>query len=192
MARLRQTEWYADQTAVPAPTRPLTKQPPTQANIRPPRYPDDLDDLWYIFRQPTVARTTMQMPSQEIGLTDSRLKATVPGLYRYVAEVENKVVGMATLHQSQNPRARHSAGLGMMIHPDYWGQGIGSQLLDALLNLADNWLQLTRVELDVNCDNPAGVRLYEKFGFEIEGMHKLHVFGDGRMADSYFMARLKE
>jgi putative acetyltransferase len=62
--------------------------------------------------------------------------------------------------------------------------------MGALVKLADDWLQLTRVELEVNTDNPAAIRLYEKFGFVIEGTHKLHAYGDGRMAESHFMARL--
>ncbi|HRQ36380.1 MAG TPA: GNAT family N-acetyltransferase [Chloroflexota bacterium] len=189
MARLRHSEWYPPQP-LPAPTRPLKKPDPAHATIRPPRYPDDLDDLYHIFRLADVGRTTLQLPSQEIGHTRDRLKESPPGLYRYVAQVDGRVVGIATLHQSQNPRERHAAGLGMMVHPDYWGRGIGSQLLDALVKLADDWLQLTRVELEVNTDNLSAIHLYEKFGFVIEGTHKLHAYGDGRMADSYFMARI--
>jgi putative acetyltransferase len=133
----------------------------------------------------------LQLPSQEIGKTRDRLKEAAVGIYRYVAEVDGRVVGMASLHQHQNPRERHVAGLGMMVHPDFWGIGIGSQLLAALTMLADSWLQLTRLELEVNTDNAAGVRLYHKSGFEIEGTHRLHVYGDGRMADSYFMGRIR-
>jgi len=188
MARLRHTDWYPAQPTPPA--TPFTKKEPVQATIPPPRYPDDRDDLYHIFRLPEVGRTTLQLPSQEIGSTHDRLKNNPPGLYRYAAEVDGRVVGMATLYQKQNPRERHAADLGMMVHPDYWGRGIGSQLLSALVKLADDWLQLTRVELEVNVDNPAAVRLYEKLGFEIEGTHKLHAYGDGRMADSYFMARI--
>lgn len=190
MARLRHPEWYAAPPAL-APVRPYPKPEITTATIRPPRYPDDSDDLYNIFRLPEVGRTTLQMPSQEISHTNNRLKETAPGLYRYVADVDGRVVGIATLHQSQNPRHHHAADLGMMVHPAYWGCGIGSQLMDALVKLADDWLQLNRIELEVNTDNPPAIRLYEKVGFIIEGTHKLHVYGDGRMADSHFMARIK-
>ena len=191
MARLRHPEWYAD-----LPERPFTSRrtPKTEAgkiSIRPPRYPDDIDGIYDVMRQSEVGRTTLQLPSQEISKTRERLEEQVPGLYRYVAEADGRVVGSATLYQSQNPRARHVAGLGMGVHRDYWRMGIGSRLLEALLHLADNWLNLTRVELEVNVDNAGGVRLYEKFGFEIEGTLRMHAFGDGRMADSYFMGRLR-
>lgn len=189
MARLRHADWFANQPELSR-LLPLPKPDINSITIRPPRYPDDVDDLYHIFRLPEVSRTTLQLPSQEISHTHNRLKESPPGLYRYVAEIDGRVVGIATLHQSQNPRHHHAAGLGMMVHPAYWGCGIGSQLMDALVKLADDWLQLSRIELEVNTDNPAAIRLYEKVGFVIEGTHKLHAYGDGRMADSHFMARV--
>jgi putative acetyltransferase len=59
------------------------------------------------------------------------------------------------------------------------------------LELADNWLNLTRLELEVYSDNESGVRLYERFGFEREGTLRQHAFRDGRYVDSYVMARLR-
>lgn len=37
--------------------------------------------------------------------------------------------------------------------------------MTAILDIGDNWLNLKRVELEVNTDNPVAVHLYEKFGF---------------------------
>ena len=168
-----------------------SKRQSVTAHIRPP-LEEDIHQIYELFRHPLVARTTLQMPTQEISLTESRLRTQAPGLYRYVAVVEDQVVGQITLHQANRPRLAHSAGLGMMVSPDYWGMSIGTQLMDAILDLADNWLNLKRVELEVNTDNPAGVRLYEKSGFVIEGTKRFHTYGDGRWADSYFMARVRE
>jgi L-phenylalanine/L-methionine N-acetyltransferase len=133
----------------------------------------------------------MQLPSMTYAAAAERVNSRRPGLYRYVAETGGRVVGMIALHQSQNPRLVHSAGLGMMVHPGFWGVGVGSALMRQMIDLADNWLNLKRVELDVNTDNPAGLRLYDKFGFVIEGTRRMHVYGDGRWADSYFMARVR-
>jgi putative acetyltransferase len=182
----------------PGPSEPaLPPNPPPQVEfsaedivIRPPRL-DDASELHACFSHQLVARTTLQMPSQEIGTTQKRLEESNKRLHRFVAEVSGKAVGIISMYQSDTPRMAHKAGLGMMVHPAYWGQGIGSQLMATIIDLADNWLNVQRLELEVNTDNPAGVRLYRKFGFEIEGTKRWHAFGDGRLADSHFMARIR-
>ncbi len=177
----------------PSPFIPPPNPPAERPNIiiRPP-HPDDINDIYKLFQHPLVDATTLQMPSQEIWFTKKRMDGLPPaGLHRLVAEDNGHCVGMASIWQNQNPRQIHSGDLGMMVHPDYWSMGIGSQLMAGLLEIADNWLGLTRIELEVNTDNPSAVNLYKKFGFEIEGTHKLHAFGNGRWADSHFMARLR-
>ncbi len=173
---------------IPAP-HPFTQQP--HIIIRP-AHPNDASDLSALWQHPLVCATTLQMPSQEIWQTKQRMDGPPPaGLHRLVADDNGRCVGMITVNQRQNPRMTHSGGLGMMVDHDYWGLGIGSQLMAAILDITDNWLGLTRVELEVNTDNPAAIHIYEKFGFAIEGTHKFHALGNGRWADSYFMARLR-
>ena len=65
-------------------------------------------------------------------------------------------------------------------------------LMAAIIELADKWLNLTRLELHVYTDNEAGLALYKKFGFEIEGTHRRYAFRDGEYIDSYGMARLRQ
>lgn len=178
-------------TAPPPPDPPpLATFSPGDITIRPPLV-SDAEALAACFSHPLVARTTLQLPSQEIGATHKRLNTINKKLHRFVADAAGQAVGMATIYQSENPRTAHTASLGMMVHPAYWGSGVGSQLMATLIDLADNWLNVVRLELEVNVDNPAGVRLYHKFGFEIEGTKRWHAFGDGRLADSYFMARIR-
>jgi putative acetyltransferase len=43
----------------------------------------------------------------------------------------------------------------------------------------------------VYTDNGAGVALYKKFGFEVEGTHRRYAFRNGAYVDAYSMARLK-
>ena len=177
------------------PSPPPSPPPPADfalkdVHIRPPRH-GDTADLHACFSHPLVARTTLQLPSQEVGATQKRVEAEAKGLHRFVADLDGKAVGIISLHQSDKPRLAHSASMGMMVHPAYWGKGIGSELMAAIIDLADNWLNVVRLELEVNVDNPAGVRLYRKFGFEIEGTKRWHAFGDGRLADSFFMARVR-
>lgn len=192
MARLRNVEHLA---AAEAPDTPRTgKEKWTKLkNVRVrPQHPDDAADVHEILRHPAVGRTTLQIPSLERSVAEERVSNPQKNIHRQVAELDGKVIGGISLYRSENARRAHSASISMGVHPDYWGRGVGSALMEAVLDLADNWLNLKRLELDVNTDNPAGVRLYKKFGFEIEGTRRFHVYGDGRWADSYFMARIKE
>ena len=108
-----------------------------------------------------------------------------------MACVEDEVVGSLGLETSPTRwRMRHVATIGMAVRDDWQGRGVGTALMEAALDLADNWLGTTRVELTVYTDNAAAIALYEKFGFEIEGTHRHYAFRNGAYADSYSMARI--
>jgi putative acetyltransferase len=61
----------------------------------------------------------------------------------------------------------------------------------AVLEVADNWMNLHRVELTVFADNEAALALYRKFGFETEGRLRDYAIRDGVLVDAISMARLK-
>jgi putative acetyltransferase len=86
---------------------------------------------------------------------------------------------------------RHVGSIGMAVRDDWQSKGVGTALMEAALDLADNWLNLTRVELRVYLDNSAAVALYERFGFEIEGTHRRLAFRNGEYVDAYSMARMR-
>jgi putative acetyltransferase len=68
---------------------------------------------------------------------------------------------------------------------------VGTALLQAAIDLADNWLNLRRLELEVYTDNEPAVRLYARAGFVIEGTLRQYVFRDGQYVDVYTMARFR-
>jgi len=83
---------------------------------------------------------------------------------------DNEVVGQPGLYTFPNhPCRRHVGQIGMAVRDDWQGKGVGSALMDAAIDLAENWLNLTRLELDVFTDNEPAIHLYKKFGFSIEG-----------------------
>ena len=88
-------------------------------------------------------------------------------------------------------RARaHAAGLGMGVRDHYWGKGIGKALTQEILNAAGNWFRIKRLELIVFTDNKRAIRLYEKFGFEMEGIRSAFAFRAGQYADALAIARV--
>jgi len=73
--------------------------------------------------------------------------------------------------------------------------GVGTALMKALLDIADNWLMLVRVELTVFEDNERAIHLYEKLGFEKEGLMRLAAISlaairNGKYENQYIMARI--
>lgn len=111
----------------------------------------------------------------------------------FVAELKEnditKVVGIAGLHAHTGNRVKHCANIGMMIHATYHNKGIGKLFMSKLIDLADNWLMLKRLELDVFTDNVAAIALYKKYGFEMEGTKKYAAVKNGKYADLHLMAR---
>ena len=83
------------------------------------------------------------------------------------------------------------ACIGMGVRDDWAGKGVGSVLLGAALEMADNWLNLQRVELTVYTDNQGALALYRKFGFVEEGLARGYAFRQGEYVDALYMARIR-
>ena len=154
--------------------------------------PDDCSALYEMFSSPKVTAGTLQVPYPSREQWRQRLAAGDGGSYNLVAVVNDRVVGMLGVHTFPNrPRRRHVGAVDIVVHEEWQGKGVGKALMQAGLDLADNWLNLTRLELEVYTDNESAIRLYERFGFEHEGTLRQHAFRDGRYVDSYMMARLR-
>ena len=120
--------------------------------------PSDVEALHRIMSGPKAAAGTLQLPLQPAEVWRRRLAEPPEGLFMLVACVEGEVVGSLGLETSPNrPRIRHAGSIGMAVRDDWQGRGVGTALLGTALDLADNWLNLSRVELTVYTDNAAGV-----------------------------------
>jgi len=64
-------------------------------------------------------------------------------------------------------------------------------MVRALLDLADKWLGLRRVERKGYTDKAPAIALYTELGFEIEGTLRAESLRAGVLMDSHVMARLR-
>jgi len=155
--------------------------------------PSDYEAVQQIFSGPKAIWGTLQSPFSSVEQWRKRLAEPPEGLVSLVACVESEVVGQLSLQTfPTRPRRRHVGHIGMAVRDDWQGKGAGTALMQAAIDLADKWLNLTRLELEVYTDNEPAIRLYEKFGFIIEGTLAQHSFRDGRYVDSHLMARLRK
>ncbi len=154
--------------------------------------PSDAEAVAKIFSGPKAVWGTLQTPYPSAESWRKRLAEPPEGLYSLVACVDGEVVGQLALHTHPNsPRRRHAGGIGIVVRDDWQGKGVGSALMQAAVDLADKWLDLSRLELEVYTDNEPAIRLYKKFGFQVEGRHVAADFRDGEYVDTFAMARLR-
>lgn len=86
-------------------------------------------------------------------------------------------------------RNRATAYIVIGVRQTYAGQGIGTRLFEAL----DGWARragIHRLELTVMTHNAAGVALYQKMGFAIEGTRHHALCVDGAFVDEYYMGKV--
>jgi putative acetyltransferase len=152
--------------------------------------PGDLPDLTEAWNQPNAYAGTLQLPYTSLEARQQRHAASPPSATRLVAVIEGKAIGMIFLSRFENRRS-HVGSLGMAVHDAYAGRGAGTALLAAVVSLADDWLNLKRLELGVYADNARAIALYERFGFEREGLQRAYAWRNGAYADSISMARLR-
>ncbi|WP_339532469.1 GNAT family N-acetyltransferase [Pseudomonas mucidolens] len=150
-----------------------------------------LEGVAALYNDPAVCRQVLQMPFQSVEAWRKRLVQDNERRLQLVALHAGEVVGNIGLEQYLRVRQSHIGGLGMAVSASWQGQGVGSKLLAAALEVADNWMNLRRVELTVYADNEAAHALYRKFGFEIEGRLRDYGVRDGAFVDALSMARLR-
>lgn len=105
----------------------------------------------------------------------------------FVALAGDQVVGWCDITRKELEGFRHTGSLGMGVLKTHRGQGIGERLASAALQQA-RAAGLERVDLDVYASNDAAIKLYEKLGFAVEGVHRRARKLDGQYDDLISMA----
>jgi len=107
-----------------------------------------------------------------------------------LAEVNGRIVGLASLDGSPLRRFGHGATLGLAVSREFWNQGIGRALVQRLLEWADA-RGLVRIALEVLETNLAAIRLYESLGFEYEGRLRSRRKHGDLYLDNHAMSRVR-
>jgi L-phenylalanine/L-methionine N-acetyltransferase len=152
--------------------------------------PSDAEGLNALQNLPGFRFGTLRLPYQTLEESRKFIESRAAGHLGIVALVDDRIVGSASLERLTGRRS-HAGALGMGVHDDCVGRGIGKALLRALLDTADNWMNLTRLELTVFVDNAPAIALYERHGFEKEGTLRAYAFRNGAFVDAYAMARIR-
>ena len=87
-----------------------------------------------------------------------------------VAETGGRIVGQLDFSNGHRKRIAHTGEFGMGVHKAWRGLGIGSMLLQVMLDWAGKHPLLEKVNIRVHSTNKRAILMYEKHGFKKEGL----------------------
>jgi phosphinothricin acetyltransferase len=153
--------------------------------------PDDAEAICIIFNQGITDRvatldTALRTPAERRGwLADRERRYPV-----MVVAADGAIVGWGSLNRF-NPREAydHVADFSIYIERAWRGKGIGTQLLDRLIEVARE-RGFHKMVLAALASNAAGLALYTRAGFSRVGVYREHGQLDGRWVDVLVMEKL--
>jgi RimJ/RimL family protein N-acetyltransferase len=129
-------------------------------------------------------KTTPEQQRKQLERIEQQSNSTI-----FVAEEERKLVGYLVAMGGTVKKTKHSAYIVIGILEEFRGKGIGTGLFQNL----EQWAlknNISRLELTVVTENNAGVALYKKSGFEIEGTKRNSLTINEKLFDEYYMSKL--
>jgi RimJ/RimL family protein N-acetyltransferase len=106
-----------------------------------------------------------------------------------VAEVNGSIVGFSRCEGNKLKRISHKAEFGVCVLKEFWGHGIGKNLLKESVHWADS-NEIRKITLNVLETNEKAIKLYKEYGFEIEGiLKKDKILSDGKYYNTILMGR---
>lgn len=90
----------------------------------------------------------------------------------FVAKLDGKIVGASSIKSPVRKRIAHQAEIGLSVKKEYWNLGIGTALLETMIEFAKQTAQIEIIHLGVRAGNEKAIRLYQKMGFEMIGRYR--------------------
>lgn len=110
-----------------------------------------------------------------------------------VVEADDMIVSVSNIECGPRKRNRHVAQIGISIRRDYRDIGLGTAIMNVMIDWATAHPEIEKLALGVMADNERAIRLYEKMGFIEEGRRVREIkYADGSYDDSICMYRFVE
>ena len=108
-----------------------------------------------------------------------------------IATINNEeLIGIASVGSNDKEKTKHVGEVGITVLQDFWGFGIGTVLMEEVEIWAKESGVIRRLELTVHAENERAIALYEKMGYQTEGLIKRVMFIDGEFVDGVMMSLL--
>ena len=157
-----------------------------------PELSDDTEMLWEMFS--TLSKKSLEylihpFTRERIEGWTSNINYSKHLPIRALVQEDGKarIVGTASLSFHSEESTKHKAELGVTVHDNYQGQGLGTIIIKHLLEIAQE-KRLKKIYLRVGTSNRRAIYVYEKCGFTIEAKLEKEDYVDGHFKDDYRMA----
>jgi RimJ/RimL family protein N-acetyltransferase len=104
-----------------------------------------------------------------------------------LGQLDETIVSTLNFNAGHRPRTRHTGEFGVTVEESFWGLGIGSLMIDAMIRWARQTGLVKKINLRVRTDNPRAIALYQRKGFVHEGTIRREIILDGQFFDNHWM-----
>ena len=104
-----------------------------------------------------------------------------------VAEAEGQIIANLSFSGGPRPRVAHVGELGVSVLEAYWNQGVGTKLMEYLIEWAKESKTIRKINLRVRSDNHSAIHVYKKLGFIEEGLMTRDFFVNETFYDALSM-----
>ena len=157
----------------------------------------DAQDIYNYSRDPLVAKHVLWDAHRSIGESRAYLRymlrkyrMTEPASWGIELKSTGRIIGTSGYMWIQTDNA--AAEVGYSLSRLYWGQGIMTEALHAVIDYAFTALKLNRIEAIHEIDNPASGAVMKKCGMQYEGRLRQKLFNKGRYVDVDMYAILRK
>jgi [ribosomal protein S5]-alanine N-acetyltransferase len=103
---------------------------------------------------------------------------------------QDTVIGTGSFHSLNE--AHHYVEVGYNLNRAYWGQGIMTEALSAVLTYGFTEMEMHRIEARIDISNERSKSLLERLGFTYEGNLRQRFFFNGQFEDDHYFGLLKD
>lgn len=155
---------------------------------------EDFTSIWKIFRKVVSEgeyTSTIRLETSQDNYEHSDEEDDQKKFITVLCEIEQQIVGYATVEESIWELSRHAGELGIAVLPQFRGVGVGSALLGSVLRVASE-KGFKKVNLSVFNTNKNAMNLYKRFGFKKVGEKKKQFYLQGKYIDEIIMEKFLE
>ena len=138
---------------------------------------DDKERVIYMMSSLSEEAVRWGMPPYTRERIERGCWSNFDNLLALVAECDNRIVGYAQIRKQTHPRRKGVGGFLIYLHQDYHNLGLGTEMTKSIVELATHE-NMHKINLEVVADNKIAIHIYEKLGFNIEGIIKDSFYGD--------------